>query len=109
MLYLRTCSLDQPVQLATNGLIQTRFDGRVGWWACGMPRQHFRRIGTPPSKAIDQGLTLHLDIARQLLDQSFLTPYTHQPGTGREELSTGKEKGKEGPAARIARFITSRP
>lgn len=50
-----------PAELAEpargDGLIQARFVARVG---CGMPRQHFRRIGSPPSQAVDQGLTLHL-------------------------------------------------
>lgn len=87
-----TCTLDQPSPARIDGLIQTRF---VAWVGCGMPRQHFRRIGSPPCQAVDQGLTLHLDIARQLSPE-FSDTVDSPARCGREELSTGKEKGKRG-------------
>lgn len=83
-----TCTLDQPSPARDDGLIQTRFVARVG---CGMPRQHFRRIGSPPSQAIDQGLTLHLDIAASLA-QNFLTPSIAQPGTTGKSFQQEKKK-----------------
>lgn len=62
-----------------------------------MPRQHFRRIGGPPSQAINQGLTLHLDIAADLV-QNFSDTVASPARDDREELSTGKEKKRnEGP------------
>lgn len=89
-----TCTLDQPGPARDDGLIQTRFVARVG---CGMPRQHFRRIGSPPCQAINQGLTLHLDIAASLV-QNFSDTVDSSARDDREELSTGKEKKrKEGP------------
>lgn len=71
-----------------------------------MPRQHFRRIGSPPCQAIDQGTTLHLDIAGSLA-QNFLTPSTAQPGTAGKSSQQEKKMEKRVQFARIAQFITS--
>lgn len=89
--------------ISRRGLIQTRFVARVG---CGMPRQHFRRIGFPPCQAIDQGTTLHLDIAGSLA-QNFLAPTTAQPGTAGKSFQEEKKKEKRVQFARIAQSITS--
>lgn len=72
----------------------------------GRARQHFRRIGSPPSQAIDQGTTLHLDITGSLA-QNFLTPSTAQPGTAGKSSQQEKKKEKRVQFVRIAQFITS--
>ena len=74
-----------------------------------MPRQHFRRIGGPPSQAINQGLTLHLDIAADLV-QNFLTPSPSQPGTTGKSYQQAKKEKKRGsilPEQPPIQFITS--